>query len=123
MKVTRDVIADLWAVYESGEASADTRALVEDFLKQDPEFARLVREERSLKMLDVTPALPSDHEKVTLEKTKQLMRYRGLALSAGFFFILFTAIVRQYRPMMLTLAALCWGTWFLLWLRLRVKGL
>jgi len=44
MKVTRDVITDLWAVYESGEASADTRALVEEFLREDPEHARKLRQ-------------------------------------------------------------------------------
>ena len=123
MKVTRDVITDLWAVYESGEASADTRALVEDFLNEDPEFARLVREERSLKMLEVMPTLPSDHEKATLEKTKQLMRYRGLALVAGFTFTLAAAVLRQYREVTLVLAALGLGTWCWLWVRLRVKGL
>ena len=35
MKITRSVIVDLWAVYVSGEASADTRALVEEFLRGD----------------------------------------------------------------------------------------
>ena len=43
MNVTRDVITDLWPVYASGEASPDTRALVEAFLQGDPEFARLIQ--------------------------------------------------------------------------------
>ena len=44
MKITRDVITDLLPVYLSGEASADTKALVELFLKDDPEFAKLIEE-------------------------------------------------------------------------------
>ena len=46
MPITREVITDLWPVFLSGEASADTRALVEDFLQHDPEFARGIRQER-----------------------------------------------------------------------------
>jgi anti-sigma factor RsiW len=38
--VTRDVIVDLWPLYVSGEASRDTRGLVEAFLRKDPEFAQ-----------------------------------------------------------------------------------
>ena len=38
MNVTRDVVTDLLPVYFSGEASADTRKLVEDYFRQDPDF-------------------------------------------------------------------------------------
>ena len=39
MNVTREVVNDLWPAYAAGDARADTRALVEEFLRQDPEFA------------------------------------------------------------------------------------
>ena len=41
--VTRDVVHDLWPLYVSDDVSADTRALVDEFLAQDPEFARDLR--------------------------------------------------------------------------------
>ena len=44
MHVTRDVVSDLWPLYASGEASADTRALVDAFLAGDPAFAQSLRE-------------------------------------------------------------------------------
>jgi len=44
MNITREIIADLWQVYTAGEASADTRALVEEFIKHDPEFAGQLKE-------------------------------------------------------------------------------
>lgn len=44
MKITRDVVSDLWPVYVSGAASADTRTLVETFLADDPELARMLKE-------------------------------------------------------------------------------
>ena len=36
MKITRDVVTDLLPLYVAGEASADTRALVEEYLLEDP---------------------------------------------------------------------------------------
>jgi hypothetical protein len=74
MNVTRDVINDLWPLYATGEASADTRMLVEAFLRQDPEFARLLQgrgEERLLSR--ETPTLPPDREARALGRTKRLL--------------------------------------------------
>jgi hypothetical protein len=42
MKVTRDVIYDLLPGYFANEVSGDTRAIVDEFLQQDPEFARMM---------------------------------------------------------------------------------
>lgn len=41
MTITRDVIYDLLPGYFAGEVSADTRALIDEFLMTDPEFARM----------------------------------------------------------------------------------
>jgi anti-sigma factor RsiW len=41
MKVTRDVIYDLLPAYFAGDASDDTRALVEAYFETDPEFAHM----------------------------------------------------------------------------------
>ena len=72
MNVTRDVITDLWPLYAAGEASADTRALVEQFLQQDPEFARHFQEHGVDSMLqDPPPSLPPDQEAQALRKTKR----------------------------------------------------
>lgn len=43
MNITRDVVNDLLPLYFSGEASAETRRLVEEFFRQDPEFERMAR--------------------------------------------------------------------------------
>jgi hypothetical protein len=37
--VSREVIIDLWPFYVSGEASVETRKLVESFLTMNPAFA------------------------------------------------------------------------------------
>ncbi|HET9791886.1 MAG TPA: hypothetical protein VFR08_11325 [Candidatus Angelobacter sp.] len=43
MNVTRQVITDLLPVYLSGEASEDTKTLVEDYFRQDPDFEHIAR--------------------------------------------------------------------------------
>ena len=112
MKVTRDVILDLWPVYEAGEASADTRALVEQFLAEDPEFARLVREENGSHALSPSQAsLPRDHEMETLRRTQRLVKDRQAALVLGALFFMLSAYMRHFRPAILCLAAICLLWW------------
>ena len=48
MNVTREVIYDLLPAYFAGDASSDTRALVEAYFETDPEFARMASRFRSL---------------------------------------------------------------------------
>ena len=74
MKITRAVVVDLWAVYASGEASADTRALVEEFLRADPEFAQQLRREPAWPA--VATSLAPDHQAQALTSTRR--RLRGL---------------------------------------------
>jgi len=78
MKITRDIVTDLLPAYFSNEASADTRALVEEFLKQDPEFAVLVKDRKSDELLGQMPAasLSEDHERNTLIRTKHALKWR-----------------------------------------------
>jgi len=84
MKITRDVINDVWPVYAANEASADTRALVDEFLAGDPEFARTLRTEVGLPALAVSPA--HEQERKALARTRDLLRggrwLRGLRLVA-----------------------------------------
>jgi hypothetical protein len=62
------LVSDLWPLYTSGEAIADTRTFVDDFLAQDPEFARMLDESQGapLQHLVDRPPLPPDHEMKTL---------------------------------------------------------
>jgi hypothetical protein len=60
MIVERGVIIDLLPAYFSGEASAATCALVEEYFRQDPEFEKMARGANrpleSLKGLSAAPA-------------------------------------------------------------------
>ena len=43
MNITKNIINDLIPLYFANECSADTRALVDEYLQQDPEQAAMLR--------------------------------------------------------------------------------
>ena len=90
MKVTREVITDLLPAYLSKEASSDTCALVDEFFKQDPEFAALVKEKKSEELLGQLPVTPlsKDHELETLIRTKNKLKWRSHWLTLAIVFSL-----------------------------------
>jgi hypothetical protein len=86
MNVTREVINDLWPVYAAGEASTDTRTLIEAFLQQDPEFARLLQGRGEEDLLRPNTSGPSpDREAQALKRTKRLLH--------GWDWLLFMAMI------------------------------
>ena len=87
MNVTRDVVNDLLTVYLAGDASADTQALVEEWLRQDPDLARQVARARNLE-LPAVPAPPPTTEKRALDRTRRLWRLRAVVLGAAIYFAL-----------------------------------
>jgi hypothetical protein len=88
MKITRDVVSDLWPLYQSGEASPASRVLVEEFLRGDPQFERTLREDPSAELLAAAPVrLEPDHELEALGRTKKAMVKQNWPL---FFAMLFS---------------------------------
>jgi hypothetical protein len=64
MNVTRDVVTDLLPVYFSGEASEDTKRLMEDYFRENPDFERIARgAARPLETLRAAPPVAADAEK------------------------------------------------------------
>ena len=89
MKITCDIVTDLWPLYQSGEASADTRALIEEYLREDPEFARRLREE-ALSLLEPVPVdLQPDHEMKAFTRTKRALTTRDWPLFLAILFSCF----------------------------------
>jgi anti-sigma factor RsiW len=72
MSITRPVIVDLWPAYVSGEASAETRALVEEYLRADPEFARQLQENPLGGI--AAPPLPPDLETNAFARARRQLR-------------------------------------------------
>ncbi len=96
MKITQDVIKDLLTVYLAGEATADTRALIEDWLRTDPELARQVNQARNAD-LPAVPPLPPTIEKRALDRTRRQLRWRAILLG--------TAILVSMLPLSVTFSS------------------
>lgn len=137
MTVTRDVVKDLLPVYLVGEASADTRRLVEAYLATDEALRRDVEAARRFS-LPATEAPAPTAEMRALEATRKLLKQRTstLVVAAVFTLLPFSFVVRDSEVTFLLLrdapqvayawwltAAIMWG--FHIWIRMktRISGL
>ena len=85
MNVTRDVVKDLLTVYLAGEATADTRALVDEWLRSDPELAAQADRARGSGLPPVgAPA--ATVEKRALDRTRRYLSGRSMVLGAAIYF-------------------------------------
>ncbi|HEY3382514.1 MAG TPA: sigma factor [Vicinamibacterales bacterium] len=79
------VKAYLLTIYLAGEASTDTQALVEEYLKTDPALARDVEAARGASLGLPATATPSA-EKEALEDTRQVLKNRTATLVVAMIF-------------------------------------
>jgi hypothetical protein len=136
MKITREVIADLLPLYVAGEASPQSCALVEEYLRQDAEL----RQQFDLSGAGILtkpspPALPPDLALKSLRRTRGLLRWQrrlygwGIGLTIASFggvgvfdggHFAFHLFMRDYPRIFIpciSLAISCWVNYFiLLWL-------
>jgi hypothetical protein len=137
MDVTRDVIKDLLPLYVSGEVSVDTKALVEGYLRLDPELERAVAAAKALE-LPKTTAPAASTAKAALDETRRLLKTRTETLVAAIVFTLLpftftfdgsgvTFLLIRDKPVVgsawLFTAAVLWGWHLMVRRRLRVSGL
>jgi hypothetical protein len=85
MNISRDVIKDLIVVYLAGDATADTRALVESYLQTDPELASYVAAARGASF-GLPPTRTPTAEKQTLDATRQQLKNRTSTLVVAMIF-------------------------------------
>ena len=80
MEITRDIVIDLLPLYESGEASPDTRAAVEEFLRHDPSLKTM-----SMEAVAAPPAPADNAERTAVERTRQRLRRRSWTFAIALF--------------------------------------
>ena len=134
MDVTKDIIIDLLPAYFSGEASAATKALVDEFLSGDPVFAERVRREWADPLGTGAAAAPvaQSVELKSLQRTQRMLSLQRWLFALGLTFCLlplsfsistgpekdFHFLIRDYPGVLVPLlgaGAICW----LLYARLR----
>lgn len=139
MTITQDVVTDLLPAYLSGEASADTKALVDEFLTGHPQFAAVVHAARR----GFTESLPADQramapdlEREAVRRTRAVIRRQRRALA---FAVIFTLLPLSFtvgaegirfllrdepRTAVLWLPAAClWFVYLRMQARLKTAGL
>jgi anti-sigma factor RsiW len=85
MNVTPNVVKDLLTVYLAGEAHADTRELVEEWLRDNPDVARQVERARRT-TLPAVAMPPPTAEKQALDRTRRRWRIRWIVLGTAVYF-------------------------------------
>jgi len=146
MNVTDDVLNDLLTLYLAGEASADTRALVEERARREPAFAAKMRDAREVdqaaaRAIDLPGMLaapPSDVEVRALERTRHAIFLRTLFFAAGLFCTLLPLaiygdehgvrflILGRHPGLMWafwSIAAASWTAWYVMNREVRKAGL
>ena len=117
MKVTDDVMNDLLTLHLAGEASADTKALIESHARQNTAFASKLEASRTgLPFRLPYSGPPRDHELRTLTETRKFIFLRTLFWSGGILFTLlplsFTFDERGIEFLVLGRhAGLMWSFW------------
>ena len=128
MTLERDIIIDLLPAYFSGEASAATRTLVEEYFRENPDFEKKARggvwPMEGLKA--PVPAPDKEKEKLALERARLIVETRGTFLWLGVCFtvILLLFKVRDHKLVWImwenprqgivfaAVAVLCWGLYW-----------
>lgn len=88
MKVTKDVINDLYPLYVEKECSDDTRALVDEYLQHNPEHAGDLRRIMSAALPGSMPPAKGLDEVRSLREARSRMRTRSGLLGFAIFFSL-----------------------------------
>ena len=81
--ITRDVVSDLWPLVRSGDASGDSRSLVDEFLAGDAEFARQLREADTAAHAMPAFRLSPDAERRLLDDARQRARTKLFMLGGA----------------------------------------
>lgn len=88
MNITKDIIADLYPLYAENECSADTRALVADYLARHPQEAETLRRAATTSLPVLAPSPAQLAETQSLREARRRVRRRAWWMGLALFFSL-----------------------------------
>ena len=88
MNVTKEIINDLMPLYIANECSADTRALVEDYLQRHPQQAEELRRIMATPVPEAVPSTKSLDEVRSFREARRRLRRRSWLMAFAIFFSL-----------------------------------
>ncbi len=88
--MSHDVMNDLLTVYVAGEASAATKALIEAYAHEHPDFAARLRASGDYALPDAGPPAPAvrDGQLLALERAREFIRLRTIFTASAILFTL-----------------------------------
>jgi len=128
MNVTKEVITDLFPLYVANECSKDSRALVEDYLRNNPGQAEELKRIMNTPVPSGTAQLAGSEEVRSLREARRRVRRQSWLMGLAIFFSLlpFSFLVTGgkiywvFRESPMTaivyglLGIVCWSTYFLM---------
>jgi len=88
MNVTKEIINDLIPLYAANECSADTRALVEEYLQRNPRQAEELRRVMETSVPEAVPSAKSLDEVRSFREARRRLRRRSWLMAFAIFFSL-----------------------------------
>lgn len=86
MQITRDIIHDLLPLYATNECSADSRALVDEYLRAHPAEAADLRRAIACSLPDLAAASGPGPALEPLRRARRTVRLQSWAMAAAIFF-------------------------------------
>jgi len=83
LAVARNVIKDLWPLYQSNDLSSESRALIDTFLSQDSEFASVLQESQRISPVIPSFQLAPDQERRLLDEARERARMKLLIIGGA----------------------------------------
>jgi len=88
MNVTKEIINDLIPLYAANECSADTRALVDEYLQRNPQQAEELRRVMGTSVPQAVPSSKSLDEVRSFREARRRLRRRSWLMAFAIFFSL-----------------------------------
>ena len=88
MNVTKEIINDLIPLYAANECSADTRALVDEYLQRNPQQAEELRRVMGTSVPQGVPSAKSLDEVRSFREARRRLRRRTWLMALAIFFSL-----------------------------------
>ena len=88
MNVTKEIINDLIPLYVANECSADTRALVEEYLQRNPQQAEELRRIMTTSVPQAVPSARNLDEVRSFREARRRLRRRSWLMAFAIFFSL-----------------------------------
>ena len=99
MEITKNVILDLMPLYLADEVSADTRALIEEYLETDPELAEIAKQSAAVELPgDIPIPLTQEDKMKAYKKSKTIMIVTIVFLAALMAAIMGITLLAFFTP-------------------------